>query len=49
MEGFENKRKSLNIDDGKGRLVDQSPFTSLWGTPPKHLLDLIITFFKFFS
>ncbi len=28
MEGLESKRKRLNIDDGEGRLVDQSPFTS---------------------
>jgi hypothetical protein len=25
MEGLESKRKRLKIDDGKGRLVDQSP------------------------
>ncbi len=28
MEGLESKRKRLNIDDGEGYLVDQSPFTS---------------------
>jgi hypothetical protein len=28
MEGFESKRKRLNIDDGEGYLVDQSSFTS---------------------
>jgi hypothetical protein len=28
MEGLESKRKRLNIDDGEGRLVDQSLFTS---------------------
>ncbi len=28
MEGLESKGKMLNVDDGKGRLVDQSPFTS---------------------
>ncbi len=28
MEGLESKRKMLNIDDGEGRVVDQSPFTS---------------------
>jgi hypothetical protein len=28
MEGLDNKRKRLNIDDGKGRLVDQSSFIS---------------------
>jgi hypothetical protein len=28
MEGLESKRKRLNIDDGEGRFVDQSPFTS---------------------
>jgi hypothetical protein len=28
MECLENKKKSLNIDDGEGHLVDQSPFTS---------------------
>ncbi len=28
MEGLESKRKRLNIDDGEGRLVDQSPFIS---------------------
>jgi len=28
MEGLESKRKRLNIDDGKGCVVDQSPFTS---------------------
>jgi hypothetical protein len=28
MEGLESKRKRLNIDDGEGHLVDQSPFTS---------------------
>jgi hypothetical protein len=28
MEGLENKRKRLNTNDGEGRVVDQSPFTS---------------------
>jgi hypothetical protein len=28
MEGLESKRKRLNIDDGEGRLVNQSLFTS---------------------
>ncbi len=28
MEGLESKRKRLNIDDGEGCVVDQSPFTS---------------------
>ncbi len=27
MEGLESKRKMLNIDDGEGRLVNQSSFT----------------------
>jgi hypothetical protein len=30
MEGLENKRKMLNIDDGEGHLVDQSLFTSFY-------------------
>jgi hypothetical protein len=28
MKGLESKRKRLNIDDGKGHLVNQSLFTS---------------------
>ncbi len=28
IEGLESKKKRLNIDDGEGRVVDQSPFTS---------------------
>jgi hypothetical protein len=28
MEGLENKRKRLNIDDREGHLMDQSSFTS---------------------
>ncbi len=28
MEGLESKRKRLNIDDGEGCVVHQSPFTS---------------------
>jgi hypothetical protein len=28
FKGLESKKKRLNIDDGKGRLVDQLPFTS---------------------
>ncbi len=28
MKGLKSKRKRLNIDNGEGRVVNQSPFTS---------------------